>query len=301
MKRKIVQLGKSTLVISLPSKWGKKYGLKPGEELDIEEQERILKISTAKGFQIAKTTVDLSKINNLLKRIVAARYLAGYDAIEVKIDNIEKARAIQKRAKELIGMEVVNQGKDFLELKEISQINEESFEPMLRRVFLLLLSISEESEKAILASQTDLEYTKDIESNINNFTDYCFRILNKRGYSKYAKTPSVYCMVNNLELLGDEYKKLVAFITDNNLRLSSPDKKLYSEINKLLRGLYNTYYKFSNENAIKVANQRDEIIKTIETSLNNVKSVKEALLLQMFYNIVELIINTLGHILIIES
>ncbi|MBW2990241.1 hypothetical protein KY348_00890 [Candidatus Woesearchaeota archaeon] len=301
MKRKIVQLGKSTLVVSLPAKWSRKYGLKPGEELDVEEQERNLKISTEKGFQISKATVDLIKINNLLKRLVAALYLAGYDEIEVKLDSIQKAREIQKRAKELIGMEIVNQSKDFLELREISQISEESFEPMLRRVFLLLLSISEESEKAILASQTDLEYIKDMETNINNFTDYCFRVLNKIGYTKPNKTPDVYCLVNNLELLGDEYKKLVAFITDKNIKLSAQNKKIYSEINKLLRELYNTYYKYSNENAIKVANHRDEIIRTTEQSLNNAKSVKEALLLQRFQIIVELIINTLGHVLVIES
>ncbi|MBU2441977.1 MAG: hypothetical protein KKA43_06610, partial [Nanoarchaeota archaeon] len=300
-KRKIIKLGNATLVTSLPSKWVKKYGLKQGDEIDIDEQERSLQLSTAKSFQMSKTEIDVTTIDLLMKRIVVARYLAGYDVIRIKIDSIEKARTIQKRAKDLIGMEVVNQGKDFVELKEISYINEESFEPMLRRVFLLLLTISEESEKAIFASQTDLEYIKDMEQNVNNFTDYCFRILNKRGYSKYNKTPDVYCVVNNLEFIGDDYKKLVSYITDNNLKLSKENKNLYAKINKLLRELYEIYYKYSDDKAIALAEHRDEIIKTIETATNKTKSVKEAVLLQKFYNITELIINVLGHILIIQS
>jgi phosphate uptake regulator len=301
VKRRIVQLGNSTLVISLPAKWSKKYGLKAGEELEIEEQERALKISTSKEFETTKTTVDLTTINNLMKRFVAARYLAGYDIIDVRFDNINKARQIQKRAKDLIGMQVVNESKDTLELREISRIDENSFEPILRRVFLMLLAISEESEKAILASQTNLEYIKDMEENINNFTDYCFRILNKKGYTKYAKTPSVYCLINNLELMADEYKKLVSYITDNELKLSADNKKLYSDISKLLRSLYDCYYKFSNDSAIEIAISRDKIIKNIENSINKTKSVKESILLNRFYNIAELIINTLGHILIIEG
>ena len=37
MQRKIIQLGKETFVISLPSLWTKHHKLKKGDELEVEE------------------------------------------------------------------------------------------------------------------------------------------------------------------------------------------------------------------------------------------------------------------------
>ena len=172
MKRKIVKLGPASLVVSLPAKWTKTYGLKQGDEIDVEERERTVTISTGKGFSMSKAEADLSGLDNLFKRLIAARYVSGYDEIRVKFDKAEQSRIVQKRARDLVGMDVVNQGKDFLILREISKTDEQSFEPMLRRVFLLLLSIAEESESAISRSETKLEHISDMEYNINNLRDF---------------------------------------------------------------------------------------------------------------------------------
>ena len=45
MKRKIVKQGAATLMISLPSKWCKKFGLKKGDEVDIETANDSLLVS----------------------------------------------------------------------------------------------------------------------------------------------------------------------------------------------------------------------------------------------------------------
>ncbi len=42
MKRKVSLHGPSTLTVSLPSKWVKKYCIKKGDELDIEEKNSTL-------------------------------------------------------------------------------------------------------------------------------------------------------------------------------------------------------------------------------------------------------------------
>jgi len=38
MKRKVSQIGPATLMVSLPSKWAKQFGVKKGSELEIEEK-----------------------------------------------------------------------------------------------------------------------------------------------------------------------------------------------------------------------------------------------------------------------
>ena len=55
MKRKINRVGYSTLTVSLPSKWAKQYGLKPGDEVEISEDGRTLRIEAKKGAKKKKT------------------------------------------------------------------------------------------------------------------------------------------------------------------------------------------------------------------------------------------------------
>jgi len=301
MKRKIIRLGTTTQVFSLPAKWSQKYGVKPGDELEMEEYGNKLIISTQKSISIAGKSIDLTKLSTLLKRIVGAHYIAGYDELKITVGDIAKSRQIQARAKDFIGLSVVNQGKDFVELKEISSANSESFEPIMRRVFLLLLSIGEESEKAINSSETDLEYLNDLESNINNFTDYCFRIINKRGFGENKLMNGTYCVLNNLELIGDAYKRIIQYIGEHRIRLNPGERQAYSDINRLFKDLYELYYDFSYEKATRVACARDDIIKRLSTRQKNARSAKEAVLLERLESLADLMINTLGHVLVIKT
>jgi phosphate uptake regulator len=298
MRRKIVKLGPSTLVVSLPSKWVNKTSLGSGDEVEmIEEEGHILISPVGNIISDKKTEVDLKEINNLIQRLVVAKYLEGYDEIKVYIDNIQKSRIIQKRVKDLIGMAVVSQGKDFIVIKEISQTTDLSLDVMLRRIFLLIKQIGEESLAAIKQKETNLEYLADMEENINNFTDYCFRILNKRGFSEYGKTPVMYCVTSNLELIGDEYKKLLKYLTKNKLKLDSQLTDLYKKICSLFDNLYSFFYEFSNKKAASIADDRDIIMNKITLLQSKTKSAQEMAVLKNFENLTELIIRTMGLVL----
>ena len=48
MRRKIVQHGPATLTLSLPSGWAKKWGIKKGSELEVEELGKELRIKVDK-------------------------------------------------------------------------------------------------------------------------------------------------------------------------------------------------------------------------------------------------------------
>ena len=59
MKRKIIQLAGKTHVVSLPSKYVKKYGLKKGDEVDVEERGAQIVLSHGRETAIEKVTIDL--------------------------------------------------------------------------------------------------------------------------------------------------------------------------------------------------------------------------------------------------
>ncbi|MBW2987388.1 AbrB/MazE/SpoVT family DNA-binding domain-containing protein, partial [Candidatus Woesearchaeota archaeon] len=45
MKRKVVKQGSATLTVSLPTSWTKKYNIKPGDEIEMEVQDKAILIT----------------------------------------------------------------------------------------------------------------------------------------------------------------------------------------------------------------------------------------------------------------
>ncbi|MBS3174943.1 hypothetical protein J4440_03630 [Candidatus Woesearchaeota archaeon] len=297
MKRKIVKLGPATLVISLPNKWVRKFNIVAGNELEVVEEEKGLIIKTESNFKTEKEFLDFTKINKLLKRILASKYTKGTDEIEIKIDSLEKSRIIQKRVDEMIGMEVIEQSKDRLLIKDIQGTNIENFDNILRRVLYLINSLSEESLKSISKKETDLEYLQDIEKNINKFTDYCFRILNKKGYANYKNTSAMYCIIYLLEDLADEYKNLISYINENKIKLNNELILIYSKIDDYYKNLQKLFLKFDLEDAVNLADYRDKIIIFTSKQLKNTKSANEAIIIKNFERIIKIIIDIMDQLL----
>ncbi len=297
MRRKIIKQGTATLTLSLPAKWTKKLNLKAGDEIEVEEKDTTLVMTPPTVHKHMRETIDLSKIDILLKRIVAAKYLEGVDELEVKFDSLNKARLIQQRVREMIGMEVIQQGKNHLIIKDVTGVAENAFDPILRRVFFMISAVAEESLHTLKRKETDLAYLEDMEANINRVTDHCFRILNKYGYPEYSKTPVMYTIVMLLEQLGDEYKLLTHYITKNKIVLDSSVVTLYDRIQRLFKKFEGLFYEFSYEGAAAMAKERDGITAEINKKSGSTKSAKEVYVLCSFREMTELIIRMMGQTL----
>ncbi len=298
MKRKIVKLGPATMVVSLPSKWIKDQNIKAGDEVNLEEKDTELTISTQGTSTITKETINLSPYSKLMKRILVSRYLKGNDEIEVIFDTLDKSRIIQRRVDELIGVEIIDQGKDRIVIKDLAKNEEDNFENILKRILYLLNTLADESLKTIQEQKTDLEYTADIEKSINKFTDYCFRILNKKGYPQRQKIATLYCALFLIEEIADEYKNLNSHITQRKLKLDKEYIQLYANINNQSKDMQKLFLKFSFDDAIVLAEKHDAIIKDIRKKLDNPKiKVNEVILLKHFEKISEHIIKVMGQLL----
>jgi len=84
IKRKIVLHGPSTLTISLPATWVKKFNIKKGDELDIAEHGKELRINLEKEFSPEIKEICVGDLKRLGKTYLTASYRQGYD--EIKID-----------------------------------------------------------------------------------------------------------------------------------------------------------------------------------------------------------------------
>lgn len=248
MKRKVIQLAGKTLVVSLPSKWAKKYGIKKGDDVDVEEGERKLVI---KGHGEGEKTVkvlDAKDLNLMLKRVTGALYKAGYDDIEITYYTPEQYAIIRDVLNKMcMGFEIVRHGQRTIQIKNLSDLHYQEFENILRRLFLSLLSSADDSLE--YTKQANLSGMEEIilrDAVINKYSDFCRRVLNIQGYGDTKKTTTYYHICEELERIGDAYGDLMKFMLDNKIKKLDPSTlNLMSEINQYLRIFYELFYNFS--------------------------------------------------------
>lgn len=237
-----------TLVVSLPSSWVKRYGLKKGNEIDLEEKGKnlILGMDNKKEIEGQEATVHIPSPELFMERSLHVWYRMGYDKITITFDNKNVLRKVRTAAKKLLGFEIIKEDDKSCVIKSVATGVEEEFDNILRRIFLSLLTMARESQENI--QKQDYENLKDIlvaEENNNIQCFFCERLLNKRGYKELEKTSSIYCIVWTLEQIADEYKKISTQFIEARTR-SKIDRKtfeMYSRTTKNLEMIYHLFYK----------------------------------------------------------
>ena len=261
MKRKIALIGPSTLMVSLPSKWAKKFNLKKGDEIEVTESDKSLVISTENDFSKKELEINVSSLDTMLYRLVGAVYKSGYEQVKIVFNTPNQLETIYDvLRKTCIGFEIIEQSKSYLIIKEISKPEHHEFENVLRRNFLFLLSVAKDSLES--AKKQEFQELKNItlrDHNINKYSDFCRRILNKRNVYEFSKNAPLYCVIEQLEKIGDIYRDLCLHIFENEIKLDKSTLEIFEKVNGFLSDFYDLFYKFSFENLETFGTKRKDI------------------------------------------
>jgi len=251
MKRKVIQIAGSTQLVSLPREWALAQGIKKGEELDVEVQgdKIIVHSSSQKEPPMERAEFDISGLSTIAKMILGALYKGGYDEIRLNFSSPEELHSVQDVIRNCcVGFEVVDQGKNFIVTRKISDAIYKEFDSVLRRMFLFLKTIATESLDA--AKNRDVNGLQSIvgmDTNLNKSSSFCRRVLNKRGHSVFKKTAPIYFIADQLEEIGDDYKEICRAIISNPIKLGDALLDLYQTINAFFDKFTELFYKFSYE------------------------------------------------------
>ncbi|MDP1728793.1 MAG: hypothetical protein Q8L27_01160, partial [archaeon] len=148
-----------------------------------------------------------------------------------------------------IDFEIVEPGKNYALIKEMGVLTGKEFDNSLRRIFLLLEQMAEETLDAIKSNNPKLvAHMHDVDINLDKFQDYCIRILNRVGNKEPRKTSLLFTTLILLEMIGDEFKTI-----SHHMIFDHPNKKLNpvvatlaETIKKQLEIYYDLFYKFDN-------------------------------------------------------
>jgi len=274
VKRKVIQIANSTQLISLPRKWAQKYGIKKGDELEVEEEGSTLKVLTEKIPHVEEIIVDVSGLTpRLADRFMARAYQKGYDKITVKFDKPELFISIQNKVKELLGFEVMEQSKYSCVVQSISSKLEVDFDSLLRKAFLITLDMADSCLEAFKNNDTKtLEnlYYKDFD--VNKFCYFCLRAINKGQHEGFG-TYILYYLIEMLEDVGDEYKalsKMLINVKSNNIII-----KILTNANEVFKLSYEFFYKPEKLKATKAIELCNETKLEIKNAFGKLKNAND--------------------------
>ena len=82
MRRKLIKQGLGGLTFYVPKKWSERLNLKPGDEIDVEEDGNTLMITPEKIIKNEKITINTTEMNdNSLKIALVSAYWQGFETI----------------------------------------------------------------------------------------------------------------------------------------------------------------------------------------------------------------------------
>ncbi|MBN2459335.1 phosphate uptake regulator PhoU [Candidatus Woesearchaeota archaeon] len=274
MKRKVIQLAGKTLVVSLPNKWAKKYGVKKGDDIHVEEEEHklVVKIDEAGIGGINKRVLDVKDLYIMLNRTGGALYKAGYDEVEIIYHSPEQYAILRDLLNyTCMGFEIMKHDKRTITIKNLSDLHSQEFDNIMRRLFLTLLSSVDDALEFM--KRGDLKGMEEIvlrDANVNKFCDMCRRILNVRGHGVLKKTTTYYHISEELGRIGDAYADLMGFMVKNDVKKADEDIiNLMVDLNKYLRDFYELFYQFDLKGLENFGEKSRKIRDVIEKRLDS--------------------------------
>ena len=180
--RKAQRAGYSTLVVSLPIKWVKEVGVKPGDSLAIaEEQDGSLRVVPQLGLKKKGETVclvnsDLCSENNLLQKILIGEYVVGHETIQVVSKRPlrpEQLEEIREATSKLIGMSVVDQTLNSVTLQSLIDPTKFPIHASLKRQQAIISAMFDSIQQAI--SERETRYLKEV-GNMEDDVDRLCRL-----------------------------------------------------------------------------------------------------------------------------
>lgn len=303
MKRKVIQIAESTQLVSIPRQWAKKYNIKKGDELELTLKGNRIEITTSTIKEPIVHDLDISNLQQMILRCLMALYKRGVDEIHV-IYNDEKLIEIIHKAigKEAAGYEIIDQTKGKCVIKYVTgELGD--FESILRRMFLLLINMSNETYDAIETRNFErLNNVAFLEEANNRFTTACRRLINKKGYDVENSVGALYYILEDIENIADYYKYICLYLhkrANDKIKISKETLELLKKTNVALKLFYECYYKFDKEKIVEIGNLRKEVINS-SLELITKKQGEENVIISDIMTIMQKVFCLVGPYLVIK-
>ncbi len=287
MKRKVIKLAEKTLVISLPHKWVKEWNITKGDELNADMKGASILFSTETDRKKQKITINTEKSSErVIRWWLSCLHKKGFDEIEIFYKK-EQLPLFSELIKDLFtGFAIIEQTDKRCVLQAVAQDNQATFDNILRRSFLVTLSLGDSIIEMIKKNKyEELKELLQLEKTNNQLTNFCQRIINKKGMPEPATNSFYYTIAWNLEKVADDYKNIIKNIIKQDIKISQETINLLENANKLVRGFYEFFYEQNQEKINNLHELKKKMQRQIETEV--LKQNKENVVLSRILGLID--------------
>lgn len=293
MQRKLVQHGRSTLMLSLPAGWLRAKGLQKGDTVELTEQDGSV-ILRPDNSEPKPVFIDARNLGHMLIRVVTIHFKL-YDHIEVQLLPEQVTIIQDEMNRRWPGFEIVAIRGDRYTIKVVNNPDSAAFDSIFRKALMVGTSFAEGMEEHISSKNyKKLAELPILDDAINKLTNYCMRMINKSGYpAKPSRSLYMYLLVDRWEKMGDEIKYLCKhFSTKKNPRLGTESIALLKEAVGCVRSYADLFVNYVPETAATLSQQRKDLVERL-LSFEGTKDELE--LVRHLINIVEFGFNCIGY------
>ena len=255
MKRKLMKMGKHTLLATIPSKWIQKHNLKSGNYVEFKEDDnKLILTSTAEIYEKKiEITINSSTIMAVWRSMQPV-YTSGFDEVKINFKDKKTLKLIEDNIKGLMGFEIVETRNNFVVIKSVSKQLDEEFPTILRRVFFILKNMIETTKEALENNdKKKLEEIFTLETTINRYTMFLKRLINRTGY----KHPHyIYLIITFLELTANHLDYIRRYYKLNpKTKIEKLSVKEFNKLYDLNEKIYDLYYNYSDDKFLWIAEE----------------------------------------------
>ena len=277
------------MMVSLPAKWARKYGLQKGQELDLEEDGPRLVLEAEGKRETESLRLKIDDPKKFMTRTIQVPFREGYDELTVEFSDVRVVKELEKTLEKLLGFEIVDQTANSCTMKSFAVMEEQDIDKLIRRLFRLILTMADDSAAALSKGETSkLRSISDIERTVERFAQFTMRLINKNMGAKPRETTFQFITVWSLEQISDNFARFCNSAAEPKMHIKKETANIYRKIVGFYRGLYEVYYKRDPESIMALRSQIPKLRKECQSLMNSSEAEPIACMLLILENTVEL-------------
>lgn len=157
--RKVQVTGGSTYTVSLPKDWATGHDVSGGSVVEFYPEEDALLLTPRREDEKVEGTIDITGLGgDELTRTVMTMYVSGFDVITLETARVtaEQRRTIREAAQGLVGLEVIGETSEHVQLQDLLDSSELSVHNAITRMRLVATTMLADAVNALVEDDDDL-------------------------------------------------------------------------------------------------------------------------------------------------
>jgi len=157
--RKVQVTGGSTFTVSIPKEWATENEVSAGSVVEFYPEGDSLFLAPTNGDERTEGSLDVTDLaGDELTRAVMTMYVSGFDIITLESSRIttDQRRTIRQATQSLVGLEVLEETRDTVVIRDLLDSAELSIHTAVRRMRLIALSMLSDAVEALAELDTDM-------------------------------------------------------------------------------------------------------------------------------------------------